>query len=57
MLTTCAGFSELVELKKGMNLLSSEAWHVAVGNVADNVFINRPVNRKNALTSSRLSSA
>jgi M6 family metalloprotease-like protein len=38
-----------VEVKPGMNLLSLEAWHAAIDNIPNSLFINNPAQRKNAL--------
>jgi M6 family metalloprotease-like protein len=38
-----------VEVKRGMNLIDLETWRVAVLGIPDHLFVNRPLNRKEAL--------
>jgi hypothetical protein len=38
-----------IRIKKAMDFLSLEAWHAAIDNIPDEVFINNPKQRKNAL--------
>jgi hypothetical protein len=38
-----------VSARQGMNLLDLAAWHAAVDNIPDNVFVKNPSQRKNAL--------
>lgn len=38
-----------VEVRPGMDLMSLEAWHAAIDNIPNNLFVNNPKQRKNTL--------